>query len=301
MLAPSTSATPEPARVRRRLMAWYRERGRHDLPWRLTRDPYAVLVSEVMLQQTQVERVLPYYTAWLARWPTFAALAAATPADVIREWRGLGYNRRALNLHRLAVAVTRNHGGGLPASPTALRRLPGIGPYTAAAIGSFAREQRIAVVDTNIARVLARAFFGAASQREVPDRALAGRADALLPSREVRHHNLALMDLGATVCGARAPRCGECPVGRLCAWKAAGHPPGEATRPPTPRFEHTARFARGRIIDALRAAPATAAELASILGEPHATRIGHYLQMLGRDALVAPAADGLWSLPIDPC
>ncbi|MBE0609421.1 MAG: A/G-specific adenine glycosylase [Dehalococcoidia bacterium] len=300
MLANSTSATPEAARFRRRLMAWYREDGRHGLPWRLTRDPYAVLVSEVMLQQTQVERVLPYYTAWLERWPTFAALAAASPAEVIREWRGLGYNRRALNLHRLALTVTRDHGGELPASPAALRGLPGIGPYTTAAIGSFAREQRIAVADTNIARVLARAFFGAPTRREVPARALADRADALLPSRDVRHHNLALMDLGALVCGSRAPRCAECPVTRHCAWKAAGYPPGEATRTPTPRFELTARFARGRIIDALRTAPATAAELAAMLPAHHAARIGHYLEALEKDALIAPASDGLWALPLEP-
>lgn len=300
MLATSTSATPEAARFRRRLMAWYRENGRHGLPWRLTRDTYAVLISEVMLQQTQVERVLPYYTAWLERWPTFAALTGATPADVIREWRGLGYNRRALNLHRLAVTVTRDHGGELPTSSATLRKLPGIGPYTAAAIQSFAREQRIPVADTNIARVLARAFFGAPTPHDVPARSLSEAAEALLPSRDVRHHNLALMDLGALVCGSRAPRCGECPVARLCAWKAAGHPPGESTRAPTPRFEHTARFARGRIVDALRAAPATAAELAALLPQPHAARIGHYLEGLEKDALIAPAAGGLWSLPLGP-
>jgi A/G-specific adenine glycosylase len=300
MLATSTSATPEAARFRRRLMAWYRENGRHGLPWRLTRDPYAVLVSEVMLQQTQVERVLPYYTAWLDRWPTFAALAAASPAEVIREWRALGYNRRALNLHRLAVAVTQDHGGTLPSSLAALRWLPGIGPYTAAAIQSFAREQRVVVTDTNIARVLARAFFGVASARGVPARALSDAAHALLPSRDVRHHNLALMDLGAMVCTARTPRCGECPVARLCAWKAAGWPPGESTRVPTPKFEHTARFARGRIVDALRTAPATAAELAAMLPAHHAARIGLYLEALEKDALIAPAADGLWSLPLGP-
>ena len=300
MLATSTSATPEAARFRRRLMAWYRTSGRHHLPWRLTRDPYAVLVAEVMLQQTQVERVLPYYTVWLERWPTFAALAAASPAEVIREWRGLGYNRRALNLHRVAATVTQDHGGTLPSSAATLRGLPGIGPYTAAAIGSFAREESIAVADTNIARLAARVFFGVASQREVPARALSGAADALLPSRGVRHHNLALMDLGALVCSSRAPRCGECPVARLCAWRAGGYPPGEAVRPPTPKFEHTARFARGRIIDALRTAPATAAELAALLPEPHAARIGHYLEALEKDALIAPAAGGLWSLPLEP-
>ncbi len=299
MLATSTSATPEAARFRRSLMAWYRENGRHGLPWRVTRDTYAVLVSEVMLQQTQVERVLPYYTAWLERWPTFAALASATPADVIREWRGLGYNRRALNLQRLAVTLLQGYAGELPASPATLRKLPGIGPYTAAAIQSFAREQPIAAADTNIARVLARAFFGATTPRDVPARSLSEAAEALLPSRDVRHHNLALTDLGTMVCMSRAPRCAECPVARLCAWKAAGYPPGQATRKPAPRFEHPARFARGRIVDALRAAPATAAELAAMLPAQHAARIGHYLEALEKDALIAPAADGLWSLPLD--
>jgi A/G-specific adenine glycosylase len=299
MLATSTSATPEAARFRRRLMAWYRENGRHALRWRLTRNPYAVLISEVMLQQTQVERVLPYYTAWIERWPDFEALAAASPADVIREWRGLGYNRRALNLHRLALAVTQHHGGELPHDPAALRRLPGIGPYTAAALQSFAREERVAIADTNIARVIARVFFGAARQRDVPPRALSAAAAALLPSREIRHHNLALMDLGAMVCAARAPLCGECPVARLCAWKAAGSPPGEATLPPTPKFEHTARFARGRIIDALRTAPASTAELAAMLAPHHAGRIDHYLAALEKDALIVPAAGGLWSLPLE--
>ncbi len=297
MLASSTSATPEAARFRRRLMAWYRDNGRHGLPWRLTRDPYAVLVSEVMLQQTQVERVLPYYAAWLERWPSFTALAAATPADVIREWRGLGYNRRALNLHRLAVTVISEHGGELPASPAALRKLPGIGPYTAAAVQSFAREQPTTVADTNIGRVLARAFFGTPTPHDVPARSLSKAAEALLPSRDVRHHNLALMDLGALVCSSRAPRCGECPVARVCAWRGSGYPPGEAARNPAPRFEHTARFARGRIVDALRAAPATAAELAAMLPAHHAERIRHYLEALEKDTLIAPAADGLWSLP----
>lgn len=280
-------------------MAWHRENGRHHLPWRLTRDPYAVLVSEVMLQQTQVDRVLPHYTAWLERWPGFGSLAAASPADVIREWRGLGYNRRAINLHRLAVAVTRDHNGELPPDPVALRSLPSIGPYTAAAVRSFARDETVPVADTNIARVLSRVFFGAATRREVPARALAERAGALLPRRDVRDHNLSLMDLGALVCSSRAPRCGECPMARLCVWKAAGCPPGGAVRPPTPKFEHTARFARGRIVDALRAAPATTDQLAAMLPSHHAQRVEHYLEALEKDALIARAADGLWSLPVE--
>src|SRR6188768_3353433 len=131
MTKASISAASNPGAWRAALMHWYRANGRHELPWRRTRDPYAILVSEVMLQQTQVSRVLPYYERWLDQWPTFAPLAEASPADVIREWRGLGYNRRALNLHRLAVEITENHSGQLPGRPAHLRALPGIGPYTA--------------------------------------------------------------------------------------------------------------------------------------------------------------------------
>lgn len=297
MQATSTSATSDLAGVRRRLMPWYREHGRHRLPWRQTRDPYAVLVSEIMLQQTQVERVIPYYAAWLERWPTFAALAAATPADVIREWRGLGYNRRALNLYRLAVTVTRDHDHHLPRDPGALLRLPGIGPYTAAAVRSFAYEEPVAVADTNIARTLVRALLGAASQHDVAPRAITGLATSLLPTVGVRDHNLALMDLGALVCVARSPRCDECPLAGLCAWRAAGHPGTTATREPAPKFESTSRFARGRIIDALRAAPASTGELAALLPPAHAPRIAGYLASLERDALIVRASAGLWSLP----
>lgn len=284
------------SRFRRALMAWYRSNGRHDLPWRLTRDPYAVLVSEVMLQQTQVVRVLPYYTAWLERWPTFGALAAASPADVIREWRGLGYNRRGLNLHRLATVVTAEHGGSLPGDPSVLRRLPGIGLYTASALRSFAFEQPVAVADTNIARVVARTALGAANQREVLPSQLQSMLGAILPSRSVRDHNLALMDLGAMVCSARSPDCGACPVARHCGWLSAGKPGKEAIPRPLPRFETTARFARGRIVDALRECPAEESELAALLPARHAAKVGTYLAGLERDGLAV--RDGTaWRLP----
>jgi A/G-specific adenine glycosylase len=168
------------------LLAWYAENGR-DLPWRRTRDPYAILVSEVMLQQTQVARVVPRWEDWLARWPTVEALAAASPADVIRAWQGLGYNRRAVNLHRAARVVA---GRGWPDD---LTELPGVGRYTADAVGLFAFGRPVLPVDVNIRRVLERtgAEFGPASAQ-------------------------ALMDLGATVCLARVPRCGECPLAGAC-------------------------------------------------------------------------------------
>jgi A/G-specific adenine glycosylase len=168
------------------LLAWFREHGR-DLPWRRTRDPYAILVSEVMLQQTQVSRVVPRYLAWLARWPTVEALAASSPADVIREWQGLGYNRRALNLHRAAGIVAGREW------PHDLTELPGIGPYTAAAIRRFALGEEMLPVDVNVARV----------QRRT--------GHAFSPSAAA-----ALMDLGATICLARIPRCDACPLVAAC-------------------------------------------------------------------------------------
>ncbi|MGB4861540.1 MAG: hypothetical protein WBO97_03685, partial [Tepidiformaceae bacterium] len=244
MTKTSTSAAPEAASFRRKLGGWYRKNGRHELPWRLTRDPYAVLVSEVMLQQTQVERVVPYYNAWLERWPNFAALAAVAPSEVIREWRGLGYNRRALNLHRLAVRLVENYGGALPNDTAELLNLPGVGSYTASAVRSFAREERVAVADTNIARVLARAVLGVASQRDVPPGRISAAAAALLPARNARDHNLALMDVGATICRARLPECEACPVRTNCRWNTAGRPDETKRSPSLPKFETTARYAR---------------------------------------------------------
>ena len=278
-------------------MRWYRLNGRHTLPWRLTRDPYAVLVSEVMLQQTQVDRVLPYYERWLSRWPTIAALAAASPADVIREWAGLGYNRRALYLHRAAVAVTEQHGGVFPTDAEALRALPGVGPYTGAAIASFAGEKRVAVTDTNIARILARAVLGAGSAKDLPASQITSTANCLLPARNARDHNLALMDLGATVCTARTPSCGVCPVRGLCAWLAAGSQPSATRTHSSPAFASTSRFARGRIIDTLRHSEgADLATLASGLPLSHRPHLLAYLNGLERDGLVV-AREGGWSLP----
>jgi len=278
-------------------MGWYAEHGRHSLPWRLTRDPYAILVSEVMLQQTQVDRVLPYYSAWLERWPTFAALAGAPASEVIREWRGLGYNRRALNLHRLATIIVDEHDGTLPTDAKRLRELPGIGPYTASAVQSFARDEAAAVADTNIGRVVARWVAGAASQRELSAAALRNACEGLLPAAGVRDHNLALMDLGAMICRARQPLCGECPMARHCAWRAAGFPAGEIAAKRSPKFEGTARFARGRIIDRLRESPTTVTELEAMLPEAHRPKVASYLSALERDGLARPVDGETWALP----
>jgi A/G-specific adenine glycosylase len=286
-------------KLRRLLQRWYRAHGRHSLPWRLTRDPYAVLVSEVMLQQTQVERVLPYYTCWLERWPNVTALARDAPAEVIRAWSGLGYNRRALNLHRAAGLCVARHQGRVPFEPAALRALPGVGEYTANAVASFAGERPVTVVETNVGRVLARLRAGVAMPRDTTSGALGQLAGELLPrtGTAARSHNLALMDLGAMVCTAKSPACGGCPLRDACRWRLGGYPVGSAAAKRTPRFESTARFARGRIIEALRATSwLTTEALADRLPPPHAGRVRTYLEALARDGLVEPA-EGAWRLP----
>ncbi len=248
------------------LLRWYDEQGR-DLPWRRTRDPYAVLVSEVMLQQTQVARVVPRYEAWLERWPDAAALAAASPADVLREWVGLGYNRRALRLRDACVAVARD---GWPVTASGLRALPGVGPYTAAAVASFAFDEQVAAVDVNVARVSAR---------------LGTEPATLVPEGRAASFNHAMMDLGATICTARRARCEACPVARLCPSEGVVAAPvarGGARQ----RFEDTDRFARGRIVAALAAGEA----LPGGLGEERTERA---LAGLVRDGLVVRDGDAV--------
>lgn len=212
-----TKSNPKAARdFRRRLLAWYRKAAR-DLPWRRTRDPYAVLVSEFMLQQTQVSRVLDFWPRFLRRYPTFARLARARPAAVREAWEGLGYYRRAQNLHRLAKVVVRDMGGRLPDEPAELEKLPGVGPYTAGAVACFAYERPAATVDTNVARVLGRVFGVHGMKR------LIALHHALQPRRgsTAWTFNQAIMELGALVCTARTPRCGECPVRAGCLWIAS--------------------------------------------------------------------------------
>jgi len=278
-------------------MRWYRQHGRHALPWRLTRDPYAVLVSEVMLQQTRVEHVLPYFERWLARWPTVRDLAQAPVSEVIRAWGGMGYNRRSVFLHRAAAAIVQRPGGALPNDPRALMQLPGVGPYTAAAVASFAFGIPLAVVDTNVRRVVARAAAGAANTKLVPARQIREKAAAVLPPRNVRQHNLALMDLGATVCTARAPKCGACPLRLTCKWLAAGKPEHAGAAHPAEPFERTSRFARGRIVDLLRTSgPLGQDEISRTLPPGHQDRTETYLVGLERDGLVARRGCQ-WDLP----
>jgi A/G-specific adenine glycosylase len=211
-----TKSNPEHARFRRRLVAWFRKAGR-DLPWRRTRDPYAIVVSEFMLQQTQVARVLDYYPRFLTRYPTVQHLARARPAAVRESWDGLGYYRRAANLHSLAKTVVRDHGGELPSDVEDLRRLPGIGHYTAGAVACFAYEKAAPTVDTNVARVLKRVFTWRPGDLAT-EKVLREVATRLQPraGRAAWTFNQALMELGALVCTARNPKCPVCPVRGLC-------------------------------------------------------------------------------------
>jgi A/G-specific adenine glycosylase len=216
--APDRGLPDSPARrrFRTRLLAWYRRHGR-DLPWRTTEDPYHILVSEVMLQQTQVDRVLPKYYEWIEKFPSLAALADAPAAEVTTAWRPLGYNIRPMRLQSIAREAVSRFGGQLPSDEATLLSFKGIGRYTAGAIRSFAFGERAAILDTNVARVLFRVFVG---EGDVKSHAMRQRlwrvSEALVPRREVFDFNQALMDLGATVCTARKPACPGCPLVRMC-------------------------------------------------------------------------------------
>jgi A/G-specific adenine glycosylase len=228
------------ARVHQALLAWYVQQAR-DLPWRRTRDPYAILVAEVMLQQTQVDRVIPKWHAWLERFPDLAALAGATRAEAVRAWEGLGYNLRAVRLHSIACQAVAELSGQLPRSVDGLLRLKGIGRYTAGAVACFAYEQPVAMVDTNVRRVLSRVFGVEPSNVEA-------MAQSVIPGSNAYAWNQALMDLGATLCRARQPLCLVCPLLSECGGPRAAAP---RTRP-SGEFHGSNRYFRGRILDELR-------------------------------------------------
>lgn len=284
-------------RLRRLLLAWYRDSAR-DLPWRRTRDPYRILVSEIMLQQTQVVRVIPAYQAFLRRFPTIQSLAAATAGEVLTAWRGLGYNRRALNLHLAARAVVDLHAGVVPASLPDLLALPGIGQYTARAVATFAYRQPVGPVDTNVGRVLARAVAGAPltrAQAQSLAQELAEEAVTQSPGRDdVADWSQALMDLGARTCTARAPRCDACPIAATCAWLTAGGagatPDPAATTATRPRsqkaFAGSDRYHRGRLVDALRRGPLPVDDLRSACGLDDTQRLVRITNALVDDGLV---------------
>jgi A/G-specific adenine glycosylase len=276
---------------------WYAGAAR-DLPWRRPgTSAWAVLVSEVMLQQTPVNRVLPAYDAWLARWPTPAALAADEPGEAVRMWGRLGYPRRALRLHAAAGAVVERHGGQLPLTVEDLLALPGVGDYTARAVAAFAHRQRHPVVDTNVRRVVARLVEGladaAVSRRDLV--LVAG----LLPvdAEEAATASVAFMELGARVCTARAPRCEACPVAARCSWLARGRP-ALATPVRRPQaYAGTDRQVRGRLLAVLRDAhgPVEADLLAQVWDEP--VQRARALDGLVADGLVEPLPDGRLGLP----
>jgi A/G-specific adenine glycosylase len=253
------------------ILAWYREVAR-DPPWRRTTDPYAILVSEVMLQQTQVARVVPRFEAWLERWPDAEALAAAPVADVLGEWVGLGYNRRALRLRDACGVVARD---GWPRTAAGLRDLPGVGPYTAAAVASFAFGEQVVAVDTNVVRVAAR---------------LGRTPDELLPAGEAATWNQAAMELGARVCGARRVDCPACPAAAWCPSAGAVVIAPRAASGTRVRFEDTDRYARGRVIAWLAAGEALPEALS---GE----RLERALAGLERDGLVVRDPSGAARLP----
>ncbi len=239
------------------ILTWYDAHAR-DLPWRRpSASAWSVLVSELMLQQTPVSRVLPVHEAWLDRWPTPADLAAEPIGEAVRAWGRLGYPRRALRLHAAAVRIVADHGGVVPSSYDALRALPGVGDYTAAAVAAFAYGQRQVVLDTNVRRVLARAVAGVEFPARSVTKAERVLAESLLPddAPTAATWSVAVMELGALVCTADRPKCGDCPVVDVCAWQAAGRPAYDGPPRPVQTYAGTDRQCRGRLLAVLRDAP----------------------------------------------
>jgi A/G-specific adenine glycosylase len=281
------------------VLDWYHAHGR-DLPWRRTRDPYRILVAEVMLQQTQVERVLPKYEQWLAAFPNLRELAQAPTAEVIRLWAPLGYNRRAVRLQEIARQCSARFGGEMPATFEELLQLKGIGRYTAGAIACFAYEQQVTFWDTNIHRVLTRLFRG--HNVQVADAAVQQLAQEALPSGDAYDWHQALMDVGATICTSRNPRCDLCPAVDGCAAHPAVlfQPLAVAERKASyrsERFETTNRYFRGRVIDALRErSPMDVGELACRLGRDEPEWLERILAGLETDGLLTRQQDAV-SLP----
>ncbi|OBI86176.1 A/G-specific adenine glycosylase [Mycobacterium asiaticum] len=279
------------------LLDWYR-RSQRDLPWRQPGvSAWQILVSEFMLQQTPVARVLPIWTDWVGRWPTPSDTAAAGAADVLRAWGKLGYPRRAKRLHECAIVIAREHNDVVPDDVDVLLTLPGIGSYTARAIACFAYQHRVPVVDTNVRRVVARAVHGRADAGNPSATRDHADVEALLPDDEsAPQFSVALMELGATVCTARSPRCGLCPLDG-CAWRQAGYPPATGPARRVQTYAGTDRQVRGRLLDVLRdnAAPVTRAQLDVAWLTDTAQRDRALFSLLD-DGLVTQTADGRFAL-----
>ncbi|HVQ85936.1 MAG TPA: A/G-specific adenine glycosylase [Mycobacterium sp.] len=282
------------------LIDWY-NRARRDLPWREPGvSPWQILVSEFMLQQTPVARVLSIWPDWVRRWPTPSATAAASAADVLRAWGKLGFPRRAKRLHECATVIARDHDDVVPDDVDTLLTLPGIGSYTARAVACFAYRRRIPVVDTNVRRVVARAVHGLADAGTPSVARDHADVSAFLPDDPnesvAQQFSIALMELGATVCTARAPRCGLCPL-RECAWRRAGYPPAQGPARRAQTYAGTDRQVRGRLLDVLRASdsPVTRAEL-DVAWLTDTVQRDRALDSLLADGLVTRTIDGRFAL-----
>ncbi|MFI8079562.1 A/G-specific adenine glycosylase [Kitasatospora sp. NPDC086009] len=303
--APSSAAAAVPALplplpvLHSTVLGWY-DAHQRDLPWRTPEaSPWAVMVSEFMLQQTPVKRVLPAYAAWLERWPTPADLAADAPGEAVRMWGRLGYPRRALRLHGAAVAITEKHGGVVPDDHATLLSLPGVGEYTAAAVASFAFRQRHVVLDTNVRRVFARAVTGVEYPAQATTAAERRTATALLPddADTAATWAVGVMELGALVCTARAPECGGCPLFNHCAWQRAGRPPYEGPARRGQTYEGTDRQVRGKLLAVLRDAHGTVGQARLDAVWPDAVQRARALDGLVADGLVEPVEQGVYRLP----
>jgi A/G-specific adenine glycosylase len=293
----STRAAPE--RLHHEVLEWYAASAR-DLPWRRPdATPWGIFVSEVMLQQTPVVRVEPVWREWMSRWPTPGALAVDAPGEAVRAWGRLGYPRRALRLHAAAVAMTERHDGAVPATEAELLTLPGVGTYTAAAVATFAHGERTTVVDTNVRRVLARVVHGQEHAAPSPTRAELTVAAGLVPTdaSEARTWSVAVMELGAIVCTARAPRCSDCPVSDLCAWQLAGRPAHQGPARKGQAWEGTDRQLRGALLAVLRESPGPVARSVLEALSDNEIQRERCLDSLVADGLVEPLPRDRFRLP----
>ena len=275
------------------VLSWYKKNKR-DLPWRKT-DAWGVLVSEIMLQQTPVARVLPIYIEWMKRWPTPAALAAATPAQIITAWGRLGYPRRALRLHECAKVISAKYKGRIPDTQSELRELPGIGDYTSAAIIAFAFEGRSLVLDINIRRVFARAIDGIEIPPSAPTKSERNERQDLIPAKNPHVWAAATMELGALICTAKKPKCGQCPLADQCIWRSLDYPVSDQPKR-TQSWHGTDRQCRGVIVQALRENPALKKkEILQLWDVP--SQVEKALLSLLEDGLVVEQKGQRFSLP----